>query len=286
MNNIYGYLYEDVEIIKNINFEYRMHKTKNKVILYDSDFVEKEKDAIILGYINERKHLDSIEDVDDATIFMYEDVEDLDYTDSEESQDFYYIVNKKQGKLSHLIGYIKVDEDMYIGVYKRILFFWWLFIPTVLLLLILLIVVIFISIINIDSSHETDSNKPDKQIADTVKSDGNVTNNDLFIPDTGSIEFAGYDLVYAAEESKIILLENPKVNDVYFTYTITDNNDGKVLLEETDLIPPGTALEWNAWDIVPSGEYTITMHIRTYDMNDTSIMYTPAIMDNVTLKIY
>jgi hypothetical protein len=326
MNYIYRLFEEDIDYKKekkNIK-EYSFPKCDDKITIYKSDYVENNKDALILGYIKEKDYKDEIEDLDDLNIFLYkkgdtnsyvyldedEDISDSEYDYYESDNDklydeeeydelydeevnYYYIINKKQGKFSSLIGYIKVDEDTYIGIYKRIfLIIWWF--P---LILLLLIIIGFSSCysscslkLGVKDKHVEgsigDKNLNIKTLADTVLSDGNVTNNDKFIPVEGSIEFSGYDLVYADSESPYILLENPKSNDVYFTYTIIDNETNEVILPETGLIKPGTALKWNAYETLTEGEYQVSMKIFTYDMEDTSITYTPAVMNKVTLKIY
>lgn len=323
MNNIYRLFIENIDYEKekrNIK-EYSFPKCDDKIIIYEPDYVESNKDALILGYIKENDYRDEIEDLDDLNIFLYkkgdtnyylylekdESTSGIEYNNCESNSDvlckevykkdeevnYYYIINKKQGKFSSLVGYIKVDENTYIGVYKRIfLIIWWF--PFILLLLLIIGFSSCCSSCSLklegkDGYIEEDiENKTSsvKNIADTVPSDGNVTNDDKFIPEEGSIEFSGYDLVYADSESPYILLENPKSNDVYFTYTIINNETNEVILPETDLIEPGTALRWNAYEVLSAGEYQISMKIFTYDMEDTSITYTPAVMDKVTLKIY
>lgn len=309
MNTIYRLFEEDIDFEKekkNIK-EYSFPKCDDKVVIYKPDYVENNKDALILGYIKENDYRNKIEDLDDLNIFLYKkgdtnscisleedkDTSDSDKLQNKEEVNYYYIINKKQGKFSFLIGYIKVDENTYIGVYNRIFFIIWWF-PFVFLLLLIIGFSSCCSSCSLKScgkdryiEESIESKIPSmKNIADTVLSDGNVTNDDKFIPEEGSIEFSGYDLVYADAESPYILLENPKSNDVYFTYTIINNETNKVILPETDLIKPGTALKWNAYETLTTGEYQVSMKIFTYDMEDTSITYTPAVMNKVTVKIY
>ena len=81
-------------------------------------------------------------------------------------------------------------------------------------------------------------------------------------------------------------MENREANDVYLTYEVVINETGEVVLEETGLITPGTAYEWNAREVLDVGKYTVTFNIRSYTMDESQTAETPVCMDNITLTIY
>ena len=276
MNKIYT---QDKLCTLNENtFKYTVKKYDAELIMYNIDYIHNSSEALILGFVDLDDKLDDPNRLDNTNIFQ------LDKSENKA----YYLITKERQKRTKLLGFVKVDENKYVGIVSKKAAM-----PLILVIILAALLISSIIVLNYaDNRSNTDHNvsnkhnKPQKELAETIQSDGTVTNNDLFVPDTGSIEFAGYDLVWAAADSRIILLENPESNDVYFTYKITNNADDSIILDETGLITPGTALEWDAYDTLPSGEYNITMYISTYDMEDTSINYTPAVMDNVTLKIY
>lgn len=126
-----------------------------------------------------------------------------------------------------------------------------------------------------------------KEIANTVKSDGNVNNDGPEKEqDNDYILYSGYSNIYASKDEPIILLENREANDVYLTYEVVVNETGEVVLEETGLITPGTAYEWNAKEALDVGTYTVTFNIRSYTMDESQTAETPVCMDNITLTIY
>lgn len=235
-----------------------------EVVLYKIKDVESNKDSIILGYVRHNKDVSELE-------------EDNNYLQL--GEDNYYEILKKRPRFTKLLGCVKIGENTYINYAKRRLFP--IFLPIIFILLIILFI-IFIWF----KPNKDEPKQPSKGLADTVVSDGIVTNNDLFIDNGGYITFAGYDLVYATEDEPTILLENPDTNDVYFTYEIILNETGDVLLEESDLIPPGQALPWDAYSVLDKGEHIVTFNIYSYDMTNTEIAYTPAVMDNILVKIY
>ena len=53
----------------------------------------------------------------------------------------------------------------------------------------------------------------------------------------------------------------------------------------TDLIPPGRALQWAAGNDLGSGTHSVTMHVDTYDMNDTSIPYNTMSYEDVKVHV-
>lgn len=173
-----------------------------------------------------------------------------------------------------LLGYVKVKDGGYIGIYKKRKLF----------ILLLLFLLLLFGILAYRYTDAPEGVKKELGFADTVDSDGVVTNGDRHESSDEMIKFAGYDFVYASEEEPYILLENPESNDVYFTYTILDNLDGSVVLEETGLIGPGKAFQWDAKSVLPEGEHNVTFYVHTYGEDFTE--YTSAVMDDITIKIY
>ena len=80
------------------------------------------------------------------------------------------------------------------------------------------------------------------------------------------IEGFGNETVSA--EDKIIFLSNvPENKDVYLTYQVVSEDTGKVLLtyEEVGKIIPGKAYEWNAYDVLESGENHVEITCINYN---------------------
>lgn len=98
-----------------------------------------------------------------------------------------------------------------------------------------------------------------------------------------TIDFAGYDDVTVTASDPYVLLQNPESNDVYFSYVLSDSSGDEFMT--TDLIPPGKALQWNPRNDLGSGTHTISMHIDTYDMEDTAIPYNAMNYDSVKVTV-
>lgn len=97
------------------------------------------------------------------------------------------------------------------------------------------------------------------------------------------IDFAGYDNVTVTSSNPYVLLQNPEANDVYFSYVLSDDSGNEFMT--TDLIPPGKALQWNPRKDLGSGTHTISMHVDTYDMEDTAIPYNAMNYDSVKVTV-
>ena len=97
------------------------------------------------------------------------------------------------------------------------------------------------------------------------------------------IDFAGYDEVSVTAANPYVLLQNPETNDVYFSYVVYDESGSKIMT--TDLIPPGRALQWAAGNDLGSGTHSVTMHVDTFDMTDTSIPYNTMSYEDVKVHV-
>lgn len=76
------------------------------------------------------------------------------------------------------------------------------------------------------------------------------------------IEIAGYMDLLVYEGHQEINLINLERNTVYQAYTIYEG-DNKLF--ETDLIPPGKAVKWNAYESLDAGVHEVIFDISTYD---------------------
>lgn len=76
------------------------------------------------------------------------------------------------------------------------------------------------------------------------------------------IEIAGYMDLLVYEGHQEINLINLEGNTVYQAYTIYEG-DNKLF--ETDLIPPGKAVKWNAYEDLDTGMHEVIFDISTYD---------------------
>lgn len=79
----------------------------------------------------------------------------------------------------------------------------------------------------------------------------------------GSIEIPGYSNQVVSKANQKVSLGNPNKNDVYFVYHIYD---GEKEIYTTDLIEPGYACDWNAYEDLNKGTYTLTFTINTFDV--------------------
>lgn len=103
------------------------------------------------------------------------------------------------------------------------------------------------------------------------------TDNDSDINnDDERIAIPGYVTQRVTEEKPTISLGNPKRNDVYFTYHISDENGKEIYT--SDYISPGMKIDWNAYEDLPDGTNTYRFLITTCDMVDTTIPYNSAEM--------
>lgn len=91
--------------------------------------------------------------------------------------------------------------------------------------------------------------------------DGNTGNREEVVQ--GSIEIPGYSNQVVSKANQKVSLGNPNKNDVYFVYHIYD---GEKEIYTTDLIEPGYACDWNAYEDLNKGTYTLTFTINTFDV--------------------
>lgn len=209
------------------------------------------KEEEIVGYIVCKNKGVALENVNEAAMELV----------SEKDTNFRIPVRKKRCAFTR--GWLPVAEG-YVGVISY---------RPLIVILVMLALLFLVSLRSCAISSEA------REIADTVTSiTESSTGND-------SIEYAGYDKV-SVKKGESIYLGNPECNDVWFTYSIVRNDTREVVLPETDLIAPGTFYPWDAFSVLGEGVYSVSFQIRTFDLEDSSIEYTPAVMDSVTINVY
>lgn len=73
------------------------------------------------------------------------------------------------------------------------------------------------------------------------------------------IFFAGFDDIYASEESVVCLENLPENDDFFIRYEILmKRGDKEKLVFETDLIPSGEHIEWIPSESLEPGDYDLT----------------------------
>lgn len=126
-----------------------------------------------------------------------------------------------------------------------------------------------------------------REVGNNVSFNGEIVNGDAkTTASTGEIKFAGYSELYVSSSKPYILLSNPQENTVYFTYTIYDSLTEDILLDETDLIEPGTAFQWKASESLNEGENEVYFVIKTYAMTDAQTPRTSAKMTGIPIHAY
>ena len=198
-----------------------------------------------------------------AVILGYTDIGKKGYADTDKDsvriENLEFVTQEHTAK--RIIGYLPVDGGTaYIGVFATTI------IP------IILLAGAFILAVGIIVDHELHKipvddgiSNSDIVIADGKDFDGNV--NDGFVSEreaTGYIEIPGYSEIYVTAGS-VVDLANPEANNVYFKYTITEND---TVLYETDYITPGQKVEWNPTEYVQgAGDHELTFAISTVNVD-------------------
>ena len=161
----------------------RVKKVDEDIVLYSKKSVEDLQDSLIVGYVNHNHFEDTI-DLDKTYLGL---------------GDEYLQVFKQKKTFRKLSGYVRIDDDKFVGYVKRRLL-----LPLIPLLFILLLFVIvwFIFFYKLPKGTPVPNLK---ELANTVISDGQVNNNDLFVGNTEYIEFAGYSFLYATENEPSVL---------------------------------------------------------------------------------
>jgi len=73
------------------------------------------------------------------------------------------------------------------------------------------------------------------------------------------IFFAGFDDIYASEESVVCLENLPENEDFFIRYEILEKSgDKENIVFETDLIPAGEHIEWIPSEFLEPGDYELT----------------------------
>lgn len=88
------------------------------------------------------------------------------------------------------------------------------------------------------------------------------------IAGTDSIEAALYDAnkIYLSKSNQTIDLINSADNTVDFQYFIYSDENNTNLLFSSKLIAPGKYIKWNAYDICASGDTTLYVTVKTFDV--------------------
>lgn len=102
-----------------------------------------------------------------------------------------------------------------------------------------------------------------KDYTQNIKEPNDFDENKTLIPGFGNIS------VPYNYEDEGMKLPNPKDNTVYFKYIIILDGTNQVLAE-TKLIPPGKAVEVYPWKGIKAGNYTLTIKIKAYSLDNTN----------------
>lgn len=211
------------------------------------------KEEEIVGYIVCKNKGVALENVNEAALQLVSEKET------------YFRIPVRKKRCAFIRGWLPVEEG-YVGVlsYRPLI--------VILAILIMLAFLFLVSLRNTTVSSEI------REVADTVTTIvGSSEGND-------SIEYAGYDVI-TVQEGSCAYLKNPEYNDVWFTYSVIRTDTGEVILPETGLIEPGTYYPWDIRSSLETGEYSVSLLIRTFNMEDQSIEYSPVSLENVTIKI-
>ena len=207
-------------------------------------------------------------DEDEITVVGYVDVEQDEYDGDQEcciylgkGDDKKPFDVYRKSKLK-VVGYLPVEgEDTYIAVVKpRNLFL--LILLGVGIIAVLAMLMVFAFGHKDTSSDDSTNSKPEITIASGEPFDGNIDNGQA-TPEEAEmkyIEVPGYSEIYVTPGTTVDLA-NPESNNVYFKYTITEDD---TVLYETDYIKPGEKIDWNAaQNIIGSGEHSLIFAITT-----------------------
>lgn len=103
--------------------------------------------------------------------------------------------------------------------------------------------------------------------------DGETNNEDTDLGND-SIAIPGYTVQAVNKKNPCIVLGNPDINDVYFTYHIYDENNDEIYT--SDYIHPGEKDDWNVYDMIQPGEHEFRFLITTCDLEDKDVAYNSA----------
>lgn len=201
---------------------------------------------------------------------------------NEDKQDFASVINgnevecfyPKRKSFAYTKGYTKIDgtENDYLEVKSRFL----------LLLLLFLFLLIITSTLIFKSCYQEKEKPPQNINIIGDEWDGELPGNNDKTPLTTSIEIPGYSLLWVSADEPNITLINPEGNDVYFKYTISE--DDKVIID-TDYLKPNSQIEVDLYkQLSGTGEHKLQFLISTYDVETLSDC-NGAIQD-VTVKVY
>lgn len=240
---------------KNVTLHCEGERKKFSILLQP-----KIKDIPISGYLD--KNSTSVSQ-------MGENQRYVTLTNAEEKE--YTFMIRDKPKPFCYIQYAYLDDNTQIGIETSIL-------P---ILIFLLLIIIFLAAHSPKSTNEdTISNKTVGDFAE-IKDDINrhVEKEDEYI------EFAGYSNTYVSKEKPSIQLINMESNDVYLTYTVYNAQNDEVLVDETDLIPPGKAFEWNAKEQLKTGDYDLYFVVKAYAADDQFTKLNEVTNDNIHLQV-
>lgn len=99
-----------------------------------------------------------------------------------------------------------------------------------------------------------------------------------------SIKIPGYTDVYVAADTKDVSvnLENPEENEVYFEISFLLTDTGEEIYKSKYLAPGQHLYDITLNRALEAGEYEMTIHYATYDMDDE---YTPKNGADVACKL-
>lgn len=136
--------------------------------------------------------------------------------------------------------------------------------------------------INDTTSYYENPTSPQYEFESNAQPGGELPTGKNSIAGADSIEAALYDAnkIYLSSNGKTIDLINPAGNTVNFQYLIYADEKNTELLFSSKLISPGKYIKWNAYDICKSGETTLYVTVKTFDVDSfnecngyTTLMY-------------
>ncbi|MGX8833674.1 hypothetical protein ACWG0P_05615 [Amedibacillus sp. YH-ame6] len=171
----------------------------------------------------------------------------------DEIRDYYSF--KKKRYFYEIIGYLEVEENIYIAimqrkVLKRILPF------------LLMLIMIGLLIFNILAPKGPELEDGMDQYTPTSSIQKNTDSTSILLP--------GYKDLNMEEntDTAYVALYNPEGNPCYFKFKITLDETGQIIYE-SKLIPPGYAVTAVKFDrSFPTGIYPISINIETFSLDD------------------
>ena len=209
----------------------------------------KSPDDLIMGYIRVDKPLRR--STNDANVCINKNSE------GKTIRHQYFRIDSK--KHHNIKGYLLLDNKKVVGLYAPI--------PPIVYILPSTLAVIALFAFGISMLLRILPSVPGGNplnIADTEDWDGSMPRNGRDSEaDSGSIEIPGYANLYVSKADPDIALVNPDSNDVYFTYTVVEDNK---TIYETDAIPPGKMVKMPAGSLLSAGEHDIVLKINCFDV--------------------